>query len=86
MAVYPGKVSQTLDEVSFKLHQAATQANSEPTNTQDQLTTLYHLTASAKSIHDITEAFELSAPTNALQEAVKALEQAAEDLEKKASL
>ena len=86
MAVYPGKVSQALDEVSFKLHQAATQASSEPTNTQDRLTSLYHLSASAKSIRDITEAFELFGATNALQEAVTALEQAVEDLEKKVGL
>ena len=86
MAVYPGKVSQALDEISFKLHQAATQAGSEPANTQDRLTTLYHLTASAKSIRDITEAFELPGATNALRETVLALEQAIEDLEKKVGL
>lgn len=86
MAVYPGKVSQALDEVSFKLHQAATQAGSEPTDTHDRLTSLYHLTVSAKSIRDITEAFELPEATNTLREAVTALEQAIEDLEKKVGL
>lgn len=84
MAVYPGKISQTLDEVTYKLHQAATLANTTPTNINDQITTLYHLTAAAQSIKDITVAFNVTEPLNPLTHAIQALQETTTALEKKA--